>query len=74
MATTLRVSDTTRARAAALAARSGTTIGDIVEQALDAFETAAFWQETRAALARHGHALDPDPAWERSICDGIERG
>jgi predicted transcriptional regulator len=73
MATTLRVSEATRARAAALAARSGTSIGEVVDQALDAYETAEFWQQTRDALARHSDALDPDPAWERSTGDGLAR-
>ena len=73
MASSLRVSDATRARAAALAREPGSTIGDLVEQALDAYETADFWRQTQEALRRNTRALSPDPAWERSLRDGLER-
>lgn len=73
MATTLRVSDETRARAASIAARSGSSIGDVVDRALDAFEAAEFWRQTREALAHNPDALDPEPAWERTTRDGLER-
>jgi hypothetical protein len=73
MATTLRVTETTRARAAAIAAATGTTIGEVVERALDAYEESAFWRRTREALARHADALVADPAWERSVRDGLDR-
>jgi hypothetical protein len=74
MTTTLRVSESTRAHAAALAARTGTSIGDLVERALDAYETAEFWRQTRDALTSHDGALDPDPAWEMSVRDGLDHG
>lgn len=73
MATTVRVSESTRARAAAIAAVTGNSIGEVVERALAAYETAEFWRQTREALARHPAALDEDPAWERSVRDGLER-
>ncbi|CAN5248472.1 hypothetical protein BH20ACT5_BH20ACT5_14410 [soil metagenome] len=72
MATTVRVSEATRARAAALAAESGVSIGDVVDQALQALETARFWQQTREAL----RDLSPDPddeLWERTVADGLDR-
>jgi predicted transcriptional regulator len=72
MATTVRVAESTRARAAAIAAKTGATIGDVVEQALDAYETAEFWRRTRQALREAPR--DPDEAaWERSVRDGIDR-
>jgi predicted transcriptional regulator len=73
MATTVRVSEATRARAAALAAADGSSIGDVVDRALDAYEEAEFWRQTQQALIRHADALDEDPAWERSLRDGLER-
>ena len=73
MATTVRVSETTRARAAALAALAGSSIGDVVDKALDAYEEAAFWRQTHQALAAHPDALDEDPAWDRSVRDGLDR-
>jgi len=73
MATTLRVTESTRARAAAIAARRGTTIGAVVDEALDAYEKAEFWRQTREALARHPAALAEDQAWERSARDGLDR-
>lgn len=73
MATTVRVSEATRARAAAIARRRGRSIGEVVDDALDALETAEFWRQTREALARHPQALDEDPAWERAIRDGLDR-
>ena len=72
MATTVRVSEATRARAAAIAYVTGATIGEVVEKALDAYEQAEFWRQTRDALARHPDALVTDPAWERSVRDGLD--
>lgn len=73
MATTVRVSEETRARAAALAARRGSSIGDVVDEALEVLETAEFWRQTREALARHPQALEEDPVWERTLRDGLDR-
>ncbi len=73
MATTVRVSEKTRARAAALANERGTSIGEVVGDALEALDKAEFWRKTREALQRHPQALDEDPAWERSLRDGLER-
>lgn len=74
MATTVRVSEATRARAAALAAKHNRPIGQIVDEALDAYDKAEFWRNNQDALARHPVELDEDPAWERSVRDGLERG
>ena len=74
MATTVRVSESTRARAAALATAHGSSIGELVDRALDAYEEAEFWRQTQQALVRHSGALDEDPAWEHSVRDGLERG
>ena len=73
MATTVRVAEATRARAAAIASATGATIGEVVAKALDAYEEAEFWRQTRDALARHPEALTTDPAWERSVRDGLDR-
>ncbi len=73
MATTVRVSEATRARAAALAASRGRSIGEVVEEALEALETAEFWRKTQEALRRHPVELDEDPVWERSVADGLDR-
>ena len=74
MATTLRVSEATRARAAAIAVASHQSIGEVVEKALDAYEAAEFWRQTRDALLHHVDALAEDAAWERSVRDGLDRG
>jgi hypothetical protein len=73
MTTTVRVSEATRARAAALAAERGSSIGDVVDAALGALEKEEFWRRTREALAKHPVELDEDPAWERSVSDGLDR-
>lgn len=73
MATTLRVSESTRVRAAALAAQAGSSIGDVVALALDAYEKAEFWRRTREALAADAaHVDDVDPAWARTLRDGLD--
>jgi len=56
-----------------MAAAIGASIGEVVEKALDAYEEAEFWRQTREALARHPDALAVDPAWERSVRDGLDR-
>lgn len=73
MATTVRVSESTRARAAAIATASGESIGEVVDKALDAYEDAEFWRQTREALSHHPDALAEDPAWEHSVRDGLDR-
>ena len=73
MATTVRVSEATRARAAALAATRGRSIGEVVDEALEALETAEFWRKTQEALRRHPVELDEDPVWEQSVADGLDR-
>lgn len=74
MATTLRVSEHTRAHAASLAAASGQSIGSVVEKALQEYERAEFWRQTADALAQHGaEAADEDPAWDRTVRDGLDR-
>ena len=72
MATTLRVKESTRVRAAALAAETGFTIGEVVDRALGAYETSEFWRKTHEALAQHAEARNVDPAWERSVADGLD--
>lgn len=70
----MRVTEATRARAAAIASGTGATIGEVVAKALDAYEEAEFWRRTRDALARHPDALNPDSEWERSVRDGLGGG
>jgi len=73
VATTVRVSEATRARAAALASERDRSIGQIVEEALDALEAAEFWRKTREALAAHPQALEVDPAWDGTLRDDLDR-
>jgi len=72
MATTMRVSEATRARAAALAAERGSSIGAVVEEALEALERAEFWRKTQEALARYPQALNEDPAWDNALRDDLD--
>ena len=74
MATSLRVTESTRAHAAAIAAAEGASIGAVVEKALQAYETAEFWRQTRHALAAHPDALTDDVAWAQAARDGLDRG
>lgn len=70
MSTTLRVSEATRARAAAIAAATGVSIGTAVDNALDAYERAEFWRQTREALRTL--PVDPDDElWDRTSGDGL---
>lgn len=69
----MRVSEATRARAAALAAERGSSIGEVVDAALEVLEKEEFWRQTRDALAKHPVELDVDDAWERSTADGLAR-
>lgn len=71
MAPTVRVSHATWARAAAIAAASGASIGDVIDRALDAYEQAEFWDKTREALTKHPEAGESDPLWERAAADGL---
>lgn len=73
MATTVRVNESTRARAASIAATSGSTIGAVIDRALDAYEDKLFWTRTQRALAEQEDVAD-DPAWDQSVRDGLERG
>jgi predicted transcriptional regulator len=70
MATTLRVSESTRARAAALAAATGESIGSVVDRALTAYERSEFWHRTAAALSEL--PAEPDE-WDRTVRDGLTR-
>lgn len=70
MATTVRVSDTTRERAAALAKDAGTTIGELVERALDTYESKEFWIQTQAALANRTH--ERADGWDAVDRDGLD--
>lgn len=72
MATTVRVSEDTRARAATLAASRGSTIGAVVDEALSALERADFWRRTQEALAQQPAAGVADPEWERTARDGLD--
>lgn len=49
-------------------------MGEILDQALDVYEHAEFWRQTREALGRHPDALAEDAGWERSVGDGLDRG
>lgn len=71
--TTLRVSEETRARAAALASERGSSIGAVVDAALEALERGDFWRQTRDALERHPQHAQPEAGWESTLRDGLER-
>lgn len=74
MSTTLRVSEHTRSHAAAIAARTGESIGSVVEKALTEYERVTFWQETAQALAaleEPDEAADPDE-WDATVRDGLD--
>jgi hypothetical protein len=55
----------------AIAARRGSSIGEVVDDALDAYETAEFWRQTQEALAKHPDSTR-DEGWERTTRDGLE--
>ncbi|WP_344770918.1 hypothetical protein [Aeromicrobium panaciterrae] len=71
MATTVRVSEATRRRAAAMAKDADTTIGELVERALDTYESKQFWSATQSALAARG-TPDSD-GWDATDRDGLNR-
>ena len=71
VATTVRVTQETRERAGALARAAGMTIGQVIEHALDAYETQRFWEQTRRALAEA--PVDRDAAWDAVDRDGLDR-
>lgn len=69
MATTIRVPEATRARAASIAAETGLSLGAVVDRALDAYELEQFWRETRTALSRWRPPADD---WgDRAQRDGL---
>lgn len=75
MSTTLRVSDATRQRASALASSAGSTIGELVDRALDEYERARFWKQTREALAEEpGVELEDHDLFAHSLKDNLDRG
>ncbi|MGH3929500.1 MAG: hypothetical protein ACRDTF_05930 [Pseudonocardiaceae bacterium] len=79
MSTTIRVTETTRRRAADLAAHTGRQMQAIVEEALIAYERSLFWDSFEDGYRRL--AEDPE-AWqalqaerrgeEPALRDGIE--
>jgi len=67
----VRVSEETRTRAALLAAKLHVPIGDALNIALDAYDTAEFWRRTREALLRN--QADPDQhIWDHTVADGLK--
>lgn len=69
MTTSIRVSDQVRQRAADLASEVGVSVGDLIERALDAYETAEFWRRTREALVHSSTATED--GWDRTLKDGL---
>jgi predicted transcriptional regulator len=76
---TIRVSRSTHGLLRQLAARSGETMTEIVDQAVREYERARFWADYQSAYA----ALEADPAaraelqgeveaWETTSADGLE--
>ena len=79
MSTTIRVSEQTRRRAAALAESTGMQMQAVVDEALIAYERALFWESFEAAYAR---LADDAGEWddivaerrgeEQALVDGLE--
>lgn len=80
MSTTVRVTEETRDRLAALARATGTTIQSVVDEAVAAYESRLFWDQVEDSYAR----LHTDPRawaeveaeraeWEATTRDGLER-
>ena len=77
--TTIRVTKRARARAAALAARAGRPISEVVEEASDAYQADLFWRQAEEALDKL--AADPEAwsemmaerkAWDATLADGLD--
>lgn len=79
MSTTIRVSEQTRLRAAALAKSTGKQMQTVVDEALIAYERALFWESFDAAYSR---LADDAGEWdeilaerrneEQALADGVE--
>lgn len=80
MATTVRVDTSVHAKLLALAAEEQRPIGQVIEDAIDQYRRAKFWQGVREDYAR----LHADPAawqayqdeialWDTAAGDGLER-
>jgi predicted transcriptional regulator len=66
MSTTVRVSEETRRRAAALAKATGRQLQQVIEDAVTAYERDLFWQQ----LTEGYEALAEDaPAWAEVQCE-----
>jgi predicted transcriptional regulator len=72
MSTTIRVSEQTRARIAALADRAGRPMTEIVDEAVDALERTSFFDAMNGRYAE----LRSDPATWREVEDerALEEG
>ncbi len=79
MSTTLRVSDELHDKIAQLARARGQRMQDIIDQAVDAWERALFWEEFNASVERL--RADPDAwaeyqaeraVWDRTLKDDLE--
>ena len=77
--TTIRISIETREKLRALTARTGESMGAIVDRAVEEIRRKDFWERTNAAFA----ALRNDPeawkaeqeersAWDATLADGLE--
>ncbi len=80
VATTIKLSTSTRNRVNAVGARTGQTADQVVGRALEEYERALFWQAYAAAA--DAVAADPQAAadvraehdlWDRTVRDGLER-
>ena len=78
MSTTIRVSEQTRRRAAALAESTGMQMQAVVDEALIAYERAIFWESFEAAyagLADHAEEWNEIVAErcgeEQALADGL---
>jgi len=80
VATTIKLSVSTRDRVNAVGARTGQTADQVVGRALEEYERALFWQAYAAAA--DAVAADPQAAadvraeqdlWDRTVRDGLER-
>lgn len=80
MATTIKLSASTRDRVNAMGARTGQTADQVVGRALAEYERSLFWQAY--AIAADAVPADPEAEadqraeqelWDRTLRDGLER-
>lgn len=73
--TTIKVPAELRDRLTLLARRDHTTLAGAIERSLDRADSAAFWEEVRAAMGSHPDALSRDAGHlAGTLIDGLDPG